>query len=86
MKSFVALCCLSFMAVASAAPKPSGRDLLVPLMTVCQTEEGGADSDVAAMMKMQWPESKAGRCMVTCIQEKAGLVRNFRSQVFSSFL
>lgn len=74
MKFHVILCCLVFISRTSGAPQPSGKEMLASVVTQCLAEEGGSEGDLASIMKGQFPESPAGHCMITCIQEKCGMV------------
>lgn len=43
-------------------------------MSECQKQESGSASDFDALMAGTYPETHEGLCMITCFNEKVGIV------------
>lgn len=77
MKLFVAtLISLNILQVL-ARNKEVERDLMVKLLTECKTEEGGSDDDVEKLMRIEFPETREGKCILACGYNKIGIVSLF---------
>lgn len=63
--------------INAAIDKEKAKQMAVLMLNYCKTQEGGTDADVEKMMKLQFPESAAGQCMLACIHEKMGIVSKF---------
>lgn len=44
------------------------------LLTECRAIEGGSEDDLATIFKGKYPETHEGMCMLTCANEKIGVV------------
>lgn len=75
MKSFVVFCCFGVLALVSAGSLPDQHmEMAKQLLKECQAQEGGTDNDFNTMISGGFSDTKEGRCMITCINEKVGVV------------
>lgn len=74
MKLIIAtLICLNILKVL-ARNKELERELMMKLLTECKSEEGGSDDDVEKLLRIEYPETREGQCMLACGYNKVGIV------------
>lgn len=50
------------------------EELKKKIYNECKTQEGGSDSDVEGLLKLEVPKTKGGMCILACSHEKLGIV------------
>lgn len=76
MKLFLTLTCLSLAVLSSMAMKDEKHiEMLKGILAECQKTEGGSAGDFDTLMLGKFPETHEGSCMISCINEKIGIVR-----------
>lgn len=68
------LLCVCFIALASAGIDEKHIEMAKLLLKECQAVEGGTDSDFDMLMSGKFPQNTAAYCMITCVNEKIGIV------------
>lgn len=77
MKFFVVLCSFVLVTLSLTAPPDAKHmEMLKIILKECATIEGGSESDIEKMLVGDFPETETGHCMMSCVNEKIGVVRN----------
>lgn len=74
MKLLVGLCVFALVSFIAAAPDGKHMELLKLILKECKMLEGGTDGDIEKLMIGDFPDSEEGHCMMTCVNEKIGVV------------
>ena len=79
MKFVSTIVILCFVIAIGAIPEvemPKHEKMMMAkmMMTSCKESEMGTDEDFEVLMKGEGPDTKTGRCMMTCVVEKMGFV------------
>lgn len=73
---FLIIWCFTLVAL-SFSMTVEHLEMVKVLLIECQKNEGGPNSDFDTLLIGKYPETHEGHCMVTCINEKVGIVRNY---------
>lgn len=49
----------------------------------CTIKEGATESDIDIIFTDAWPETHEGKCLLECVFEEMGIVRNAYCDIFS---
>lgn len=76
MKLLTILCFSFFVVFTYSAISISDEhmNMIMELLKECQAKEGGSDDDMALLLKGGNPETHESHCMITCVNEKMGVV------------
>ena len=76
---------MSLLVVAvTAIVKEEAKEMFRNMSQKCKEQEKASDADVETMVNENYPESREGKCLVACMQEKFGIVSWFM-QSFINF-
>lgn len=82
MKFIVGLCFLGLIAFSSAGPTDGKHmELFKIILTECKTLEGGSEKDIETLMIGEFPDTQEGHCMMSCVNEKIGIVSKTRKKL-----
>lgn len=79
MKTFQVVLLFVGIAIVSvkAMNKTEIQGMFRDMSQDCKEKEKATDDDVEKMIEEKYPETKEGKCLVACMQEQFGVVRNF---------
>lgn len=63
------------IAVTATMDPEEAKTLFRDMSQDCKESEKASDADVEMMINEKFPESKEGKCLVACMQEKFEIVR-----------
>lgn len=73
---FLIICCFSLVAQSFSHTDEKVHEMVKALLAECQKDEGGSASDFDLLLSGKYPDTHEGHCMITCVNEKVGIVRN----------
>lgn len=64
----------SYIAASWCLTKEEGMEMAKALLNECKKQEGGSDADIELLLNMSFPNTREGKCMLSCTHEKMGIV------------
>ena len=70
-----AILVLTFVALGTCMKREEVEEMGRKIVSECRIQEGGTEDDYNKWMTPAQPTTRAGHCMLACIHEKLGIVR-----------
>lgn len=75
----VALIAMCAHYTKAAMDEEQAKDMFRNMAQECKTKEKATDDDIELMLKKEKPASRAGQCMMVCLQTQFGMVSKYIS-------